>query len=170
MLNSFLLFLYSNRLVKQNTVYQHVLKTDDDTFVDVHKVIAELQKVDDWDWWSCFRIGWPVQRTGKWKEVLYNKKLYPPFPSGSGYVLKWNVIETIARHGKNLERNYQGEDVALGIWLEEFSFMRHIGTSCYWACNENCHENTCNAAQLSVQNMHTVWKNFKEHNKIVCEL
>lgn len=156
------------RLLKQNTVYQYVLKTDDDTFLDIHRVVEELQKGEDWDWWSCFRIGWPVQRTGKWKEIQYNKNVYPPFPSGSGYVVTWNIIKNITKHRKNLELNYQGEDVALGIWLEEFSLTSHIGTYCYWACNENIHENTCNAAQLNIEDMYTIWKNFKECDKIIC--
>lgn len=156
----------ANRLARQNTVYQYVLKTDDDTFVDIHKVSEELQKDEDWDWWSCFRTGWPIQRAGKWKETQYSKNVYPPFPSGAGYILTWNVIETIAKHTENLEKNFQGEDVALGIWIEKFNFTRHIGNRCYWACNEKCHENTCNAAQLSTEEMYTVWKNFKRYDKI----
>lgn len=68
------------------------MKTDDDTFIDIPKVKLELDKGLDWGWWSCFRVGWPVQRYGKWRETAFPQEKYPPFPSGAGYVLSRDAL------------------------------------------------------------------------------
>lgn len=70
----------------------YVLKTDDDTFIDTSAVISELKLSGEWDLWSCFRVGWPVQRFGRHRESAYLKKMYPTFPSGAGYVLSKNAL------------------------------------------------------------------------------
>uniref|UniRef100_A0A1B6GAZ9 Hexosyltransferase n=1 Tax=Cuerna arida TaxID=1464854 RepID=A0A1B6GAZ9_9HEMI len=154
-------------------VYKHhnvkyILKTDDDTFIDIPTVKVELNKHSDWDWWSCFRIGWPVHRRGKWRETVYQQEVYPPFPSGAGYVLSHHVLTWLNTRIETLSTKYQGEDVALGIWLEAMNASRHVGEACYWACNEKCHSHTCNAMQLTVEEMYQVWSDYKECGDKIC--
>lgn len=83
---------YSLSRVHTNVRAKYILKTDDDTFIDLKRVEAELDKTSGWDWWSCFRVGWPVHRYGKWREPEYQHELYPPFPSGAGYVLSQRAV------------------------------------------------------------------------------
>lgn len=64
---------------------------------------------------------------------------------------------------------YQGEDVAMGIWLEKFNAQRHVGEACYWACNKHCHVNTCNVMQLSVQDVYNMWEHYKTCGNKICK-
>ena len=60
-----------------------------------------------------------VHRTGQWAETHYTKSIYPPFPIGSsGHIVSRPVAQYIATHSKELF-NFQGEDVSIGIWLDE---------------------------------------------------
>ena len=67
-----------------------------------------------------------VQRKGKWKELHYKRLIYPPFPEGSsGYVVTRDIAVYVARN-KELLHNYQGEDVSLGIWMNEAPFSNTV--------------------------------------------
>jgi len=60
-----------------------------------------------------------VDKSGKWAEKVYTKSKYPNFPLGShGHCVSRTVAAYIAEH-KNALFNYQGEDVSIGIWLNE---------------------------------------------------
>ncbi|KAF6211191.1 hypothetical protein GE061_014306 [Apolygus lucorum] len=74
--------------------YDYILKTDDDVFLDVDAITDQLGKSSGWDWWSCFKVGWPAPNAGKWRDRLSPSKVYPPFPSGSGYVFRTDSLRT----------------------------------------------------------------------------
>ncbi|XP_054263762.1 UDP-GalNAc:beta-1,3-N-acetylgalactosaminyltransferase 2-like [Macrosteles quadrilineatus] len=156
------MFLFYKWLFKNYNV-NYVLKTDDDVFVDILKVQREIEKQIQWDWWSCFRIDWPVKRGGKWQETFnYKEEIYPPFPTGAGYVLSEKALDWLRYRLDTLSVEYQGEDVAMGIWLEGLEPTRHTGDACYWACVDQCHAHSCNTIQLSVADMYSVWNSYQE--------
>lgn len=107
--------------------YQFVLKTDDDTFIDILRVYKNLKKLNIKEeklwWWSYFREFWYVDKHGKWRGDNYRSRSYPPFPCGGGYVINKNIVDYIVRNLELLER-FQGEDVSLGIWLGGLSVIR----------------------------------------------
>ena len=62
--------------------------------------------------------------SGKWKEISQYPpgKEYPPFPLGSyGHVVTRPIVEYVTKYRLGL-LDYQGEDVSLGIWLDQVEF------------------------------------------------
>jgi len=59
-------------------------------------------------------------KKGKWKEDSHFKgRYYPKFPTGSwGHIVSRPVAEYVSENSEELYE-YQGEDVSLGIWLDE---------------------------------------------------
>ncbi|KAF5290773.1 hypothetical protein FQA39_LY14616 [Lamprigera yunnana] len=78
---------------------------------------------DDYDfknlqlYWGYFHGSAHVQSNGKWKEsnwILCD--YYLPYALGGGYILSKNLVTYIASNGNYL-RQYNSEDVSVGIWL-----------------------------------------------------
>lgn len=79
----------------------------------------------------------PVPRVGKWADALYPNAYYPFWPQGScGYVLSRVVAEYVA----NTEGlvYYQGEDVSVGIWLDESDLHTTWIHSQYFSNDRKC--------------------------------
>ncbi|KAG8239444.1 hypothetical protein J437_LFUL019180 [Ladona fulva] len=168
--------LYFMRWASRRKKFSYILKTDDDTFIDLKKVdksmhfahMATSYLVDNayynW-WWSSFRVGWPVESFGKWREDDYRSATYPPFPCGAGYVLSKDLVQFIVENSMRLHR-YQGEDVSLGIWLAGLMPKTSAsGPRCIWSCTANetaiC-SNLCNRPQLTVNEMYATWVSYKK--------
>jgi microcompartment protein CcmK/EutM len=98
---------------------QWILKTDDDSVVRVGTLEDYLVRTYDATKTTIIgeiNRGTGVPRSGKWKD-WYPKKRYPPWPRGSvGHVVSHEVAEYIATTELV---DYQGEDVSVGIWMDE---------------------------------------------------
>lgn len=144
-----------------------MLKTDDDVFLDVPKIVEELDgsnSESSWDWWSCFKIGWPAPNSGKWRDRLSKARTYPPFPSGSGYVIRMETVKKmLAHHYPDVP---VGEDVAVGLLADGLNLKPLEVSACYWSCNDKCSKSPCNAPQLAPERMKTVWQSFNVCNEI----
>ena len=110
------------RWASGNTKADWILKVDDDCFVHISKIIAIMRdsKLDTNSAPVVFGMiarDFAVLRAGKWAETDYHRDTYPPFPLGSaGYMVSRKIVNIIS----NLALpNYQGEDVSLGVWLDE---------------------------------------------------
>ncbi|XP_046387408.1 UDP-GalNAc:beta-1,3-N-acetylgalactosaminyltransferase 2-like [Ischnura elegans] len=168
--------LYFMKWASKRKKFHYILKTDDDTFVDLKKVEKSLVYTHmttsflfehahfNW-WWSSFRVWWPVDSFGKWREDEYRSSTYPPFPCGAGYVLSKDLVHYIADNSPRLHR-FQGEDVSVGIWLAGLlPKTSETGLGCIWSCSLNetqvC-SNLCNRPQLTVNEMYATWVSFKK--------
>jgi hypothetical protein len=167
-----------------NAEFSYLLKTDDDTFINIGEVLRTLKIAKKnqskkafthpgielrLHWWSSFREGWPVHSFGKWREDNYRSAMYPPFPCGAGYVLSEGVVQFLGNKAyKFLYQDFQGEDVSLGIWLAGVNPLRFTGDniSCTWACDGTCNPKACNRAQLSVDAMYQAWEGYKNCSNI----
>lgn len=141
-----------------NYKFSSLLKTDDDCFIHLSKVINELLNLKhkfgkNW-WWSRFRHNWIVNYFGKWKDFNYASAVYPAFPCGGGYVLSSDVVKWIALN-ENALYPYQGEDVSMGIWLSAIRLQKYEDNR--WNCEEGCQENSFNRVQLSIEDMYKIW-------------
>jgi galactosylxylosylprotein 3-beta-galactosyltransferase len=81
--------------------FQYVLKCDDDSFVQVDKVVSELQTIKLTKghslYWGFFNGRAQVKDIGKWKEsdwILCD--YYLPYALGGGYVLSQKLVHFIA--------------------------------------------------------------------------
>ncbi|KAK6640401.1 hypothetical protein RUM44_012094 [Polyplax serrata] len=127
--------------VLETEYFHYILKTDDDSFIDLLRVYNQLrlvsremdeemaltienkpngfiakQRLSKFWWWSFFREFWKVQHFGKWRESQYRSASYPTFPCGGGYVVNKGIVDYIASNAENLN-HFQGEDTSMGIWL-----------------------------------------------------
>nr|XP_032820717.1 UDP-GalNAc:beta-1,3-N-acetylgalactosaminyltransferase 2 isoform X2 [Petromyzon marinus]XP_032820718.1 UDP-GalNAc:beta-1,3-N-acetylgalactosaminyltransferase 2 isoform X2 [Petromyzon marinus] len=100
--------------------FRLLLKTDDDSFVDVAEVLrsAVLQGYDQTPglWWGSFRRNWAVDHAGKWAELSYPGPAYPAFACGAAYVLSADLVRWLSSNSDVLAA-YQGEDVSMGVWM-----------------------------------------------------
>jgi galactosylxylosylprotein 3-beta-galactosyltransferase len=91
-------FVWLDKTIKH---FQYLLKCDDDSFVQVDKVVSELQTIkltkDQSLYWGFFNGRAQVKETGKWKEsdwILCD--YYLPYALGGGYVLSKKLVHFIA--------------------------------------------------------------------------
>lgn len=80
--------------------FEYLLKCDDDTFVDIPRVIGELEHAPkNKFYWGYFDGDAHIKRAGKWKEtgwILCDK--YLPYALGGGYVLSKDLIVYIVNN------------------------------------------------------------------------
>jgi hypothetical protein len=112
-----------------------VLKVDDDFFVRIDKFETLLQ--EQFDASKAILVGGDIRKQhnahtgGKWKELPQFPRgaLYPPFPLGSyGHAVTRPIVDYVATYQDALF-DYQGEDVSLGIWLQQSSSESTTSTS-----------------------------------------
>lgn len=97
--------LLSRKLLKafvsvHNLNFEYLLKCDDDTFVDIPKIINELKHApSNKFYWGYFDGNAHIKRAGKWKEtgwILCDK--YLPYALGGGYVLSKDLVMYIVNN------------------------------------------------------------------------
>ena len=136
----------------------HVMKTDDDCWVNVKGISQRINKHHQnsmW-WWGHFRRSWPVERHGKWRESLYPSPVYPTFACGSANIVSRDIHIWLSNHLNRL-RHFQGEDVSMGIWLAGLEV--HLEDDIAWSCDETCQQDSLVIAQLTPKEIWTYWNN-----------
>jgi len=128
-------------LLSKNFPSLYLLKCDDDSFVRLDKIFAELEtrerevsgklsseKRACW-YWGYFDGRAPIQEKGKWKEknayLLCDN--YLPYALGGGYVISKQCTDFI-RNNRHILKPYMNEDVTIGTWLSAISTQRHHDT------------------------------------------
>jgi hypothetical protein len=97
-----------------------IVKADDDMFVRIDSLEHYLRKYNSNIPMLLGKIVpfSPVSRQGKWAEVDYEADFYPYWSQGSaGHVVSRATAKYIVDTSPTLHR-YQGEDVSIGIWLD----------------------------------------------------
>lgn len=116
--------------VERTLNFDFLLKTDDDSFVNL-PVLAE----DLWQYhqqlnkgrvegqltpqlyWGFFNGRAQIKSGGQWKETNYNLcDRFLPYALGGGYVLSRGLVQFIARNAHRLTV-FRSEDVSIGTWL-----------------------------------------------------
>ncbi|KZC08806.1 PREDICTED: beta-1,3-galactosyltransferase 6 [Dufourea novaeangliae] len=114
--------LYALKEVYEYYDFDFLMKSDDDTFILVHKILKELEK---WEskgtrkelYWGFFNGKAQVKRSGPWKETDWILcDYYLPYALGGGYVLSYNLVKFIALN-MDILKLHKAEDVSVGLWL-----------------------------------------------------
>ncbi|XP_064863849.1 UDP-GalNAc:beta-1,3-N-acetylgalactosaminyltransferase 2 [Oncorhynchus nerka] len=140
-----------------NAAFDLLLKTDDDCYIDVDKV---LMKIDHKGlkrhnfWWGNFRQSWAVDRIGKWQELEYASPAYPAFACGSGYVASRDLVQWLASNAEQLKA-YQGEDVSMGIWMAAVGPQKYQDAG--WLCEKDCYQDMLSSPQHSPEELRSLW-------------
>nr|ACF84612.1 unknown [Zea mays] len=108
---------------------KYVMKCDDDTFVGLDSVMAEVKKIPDGKSFYLGNMNYyhrPL-REGKWA-VSYEewpREEYPPYADGAGYVVSSDIANFVASGMENGRLNlFKMEDVSMGMWVGQFNFNR----------------------------------------------
>ncbi|XP_070535643.1 beta-1,3-galactosyltransferase 1-like [Ptychodera flava] len=104
-----------------------MLKTDDDTFVNYRNLVSLLESSPRRNvTLGHLMDGLPPVRKGRSKwympPQLFPKKIYPPFLSGTGYVMSWDVVQ-MTYNISLYTRLLHLEDVYVGICLEKLKII-----------------------------------------------
>jgi hypothetical protein len=127
----------------RNCTIDFVLTTDDDTYVRLDRLHAQLSsapaRLSELIYWGFFNYGSPrtqlppdvqdvsnlkVQRAIKWSDPLFNGTCYPPYALGSAYALAMPLVSRIVHHydlhyAARAQVPSRMEDAATGIYLDD---------------------------------------------------
>jgi Galactosyltransferase. len=128
---SFLSILY-NYLMKNNSQVEYLVKTDDDSYVNMEELEKALLQDDEKNepidyWGKCHKEAWKPHRNHEipWQKKwyisfeTYPEPEYPPYCQGAGIALSRRFLECAVgqRHVENI-RYMPNEDVAVGMLAE----------------------------------------------------
>lgn len=116
--------------------FKYLLKCDDDTYVNIDLLAAELFAYDqllgqqNYEpnpkpelYWGYFNGKANIKRGGKWQESNFKGcDLYSPYALGGGYVISVGIAKYIYENWEILSP-FVSEDVSMGVWLGP---LRHV--------------------------------------------
>lgn len=107
--------------VLEHTNAKWLVKIDDDNVARIPNLVKLLNMYNSSDFvvlgWIRRNLG--VPRGGKYADPEYYKSKYPPFANGAeGHAVTRGVAHAVVSYNGF---EYQGEDVSLGIWLDEMN-------------------------------------------------
>eukprot|EP00979_Chaetoceros_neogracilis_P004689 scaffold814_cov248-Chaetoceros_neogracile.AAC.9 len=126
---SFLSIIY-NRIMNTNPVIQYLLKTDDDSYINVqklHQVLIDSNWDETVDYWGKCHEGRKPHRNQKveWQKKwfisydIYPEPEYPPYCQGAGFALSRHFLDCAVGQGHIARVRYMpNEDVAVGMLAE----------------------------------------------------
>jgi hypothetical protein len=120
-----------------NCSIDFVLKTDDDSYVRVDRLLQHLRAEPDGDslYWGFFNLGSKktrvdgiahtsvnsAQRAAKWLDPVFNGTHYAPYALGAGYALSLALVTRIVNHATRRDDAAppsRMEDAATGLYLD----------------------------------------------------
>ncbi|XP_071494468.1 beta-1,3-galactosyltransferase 6-like [Diadema antillarum] len=154
-----------------NVDYSFVLKVDDDSFVRLDMVLAELQgKNREKFFWGFFDGRARVHRAGKYAEtdwVLCDR--YLPYAKGGGYVLSSDLVQFVSDNSRYLKK-YKGEDVSLGSWLAAVEVNREHDTRFDTEYkSRGCSNSYLITHKQSPEDMRQKWLNYKRTGRLCAQ-
>lgn len=136
--------LHTLTLVYREMDFHFLVKVDDDSYVQVNKLVSALRKMGCPGrlFWGYFMGCAMPELKGKWSELhWFICPHYIPYAMGGGYVLSQRLIQLLARFSEKLLL-YQNEDVTMGAWMVPYDIERlhelRFNTEGYsHGCNNN---------------------------------
>lgn len=157
---------------------KYIMKTDDDAFVRIDEVLSSLkEKASNGLVYGqiSFESAPHRDKDNKWyiKPEEWPHSSYPPWPHGPGYIISRDVAKFIVqRHRRRDLMLFKLEDVALGIWVEQFKREDHkveyISDDRFNIAG--CESNYILAHYQSPRNILCLWEKLqKDHEPECCE-
>ncbi|XP_060212848.1 hydroxyproline O-galactosyltransferase GALT3 [Lycium barbarum] len=157
---------------------KYVMKTDDDAFVRIGEVLSSLKGKDPNGLLYggiSFESAPHREKENKWyiSPEEYPPPSYPPWAHGPGYIISRDIAKFIVQgHQERELMLFKLEDVAVGIWVEEF---RRKGHKVQYVHDERFYNAGCESGYILAhyQNPRMVlclWEKLqKEHEPNCCE-
>ncbi|PON93110.1 Glycosyl transferase [Trema orientale] len=155
---------------------KYIMKTDDDAFVRIDEVLASLKtKASDGLLYGriSFESSPQREKDNKWyiSDEEWPHALYPPWAHGPGYVISRDIAKFIVRgHQERDLQLFKLEDVAMGIWIEQFKKsgqeMHYINDERFF--NAGCESNYILAHYQSPRLVLCLWEKLQKEQKPIC--
>ncbi|PUZ37521.1 hypothetical protein GQ55_9G126500 [Panicum hallii var. hallii] len=154
---------------------KYVMKCDDDTFVRLDSVMAEVKKISDDKSFYLGNMNYfhrPL-REGKWA-VSYEEwpiEEYPPYADGAGYIVSSDIANFVASEMEKGRLNlFKMEDVSMGMWVGRFNSS---GNAVAYAhsprfCQSGCADDYLTAHYQSPAQMVCLWEKLRQGRPQCC--
>ncbi|XP_061360260.1 hydroxyproline O-galactosyltransferase GALT3 [Gastrolobium bilobum] len=157
---------------------KYIMKTDDDAFVRIDEVLSSLKgKPSDGLLYGLISSKSSPHRDkgSKWyiSEKEWPHATYPPWAHGPGYVISRDIAKFIVHgHQERKLKLFKLEDVATGIWIEQFKNggkeVHYVNDERFY--NAGCESNYILAHYQSPRMVLCLWEKLqKEHQPVCCE-
>ncbi|TYJ45548.1 hypothetical protein E1A91_A02G064500v1 [Gossypium mustelinum] len=157
---------------------KYIMKTDDDAFVRIDEVLSSLkEKPSNGLLYGLIEFDSSPHREkdSKWyiSDEEWPHSSYPPWAHGPGYIISRDVAKFIVQGHKERElKLFKLEDVAMGIWIEEFKRsgreVHYITDDRFY--NAGCESNYILAHYQGPRMVLCLWEKLqKEHQAYCCE-
>ncbi|CAN4107097.1 unnamed protein product [Withania somnifera] len=157
---------------------KYVMKTDDDAFVRIDEVLSSLKGKDPNGLLYggiSFESAPHRDKENKWyiSPEEYPPSSYPPWAHGPGYIISRDIAKFIVQgHQERELMLFKLEDVAVGIWVEEFRRKDHkvqyVNDERFY--NAGCESGYILAHYQTPRMVLCLWEKLrKEHEPNCCE-
>ncbi|KAK6913634.1 Galectin, carbohydrate recognition domain [Dillenia turbinata] len=155
---------------------RYIMKTDDDAFVRIDEVLSCLkEKASSGLLYGRISFDSAPNRDkgGKWyiSAQEWPKGSYPPWAHGPGYIISQDIAKFIVQgHQEGSLKPFKLEDVAMGIWIEEFkrsgSAVNYVTDDRFY--NAGCESNYILAHYQGPRLLLCLWEKLQKENKAEC--
>ncbi|XP_057828010.2 beta-1,3-galactosyltransferase GALT1 [Cryptomeria japonica] len=156
---------------------QYIMKTDDDTFVRVDAVLSAVTNTGTKKGLlyglMSFESHPHRSQDSKWyiSREEYSQDSYPPWAHGPGYIISKDIAEFVIRgHQEKHLKLFKLEDVAMGIWIEEYKKsgqdIHYINDDKFF--NMGCERDYIIAHYQGPAKMICLWRKLRQGSGPVC--
>ncbi|CAL4943789.1 unnamed protein product [Urochloa decumbens] len=154
---------------------KYVMKCDDDTFVRLDSVMAEVKKISDGKSLYLGNMNYyhrPL-RDGKWA-VSYEEwpqEEYPPYADGAGYIVSSDIANFVAFDMEKGRLNlFKMEDVSMGMWVGRFNSSDNAVAYVHSPkfCQSGCVDDYLTAHYQSPAQMVCLWEKLRQERPQCC--
>lgn len=157
---------------------KYIMKTDDDAFVRIDEILLHLkEKSSDALLYGLvsFESNPHREKDNKWyiSDEEWPHQSFPPWAHGPGYIISRDIAKFIVRgHEERDLMLFKLEDVAVGIWINQFKNLGHevqyINDDRFF--NAGCEQNYILAHYQNPRMVLCLWETLKkEHEPNCCE-
>ncbi|KAK3146421.1 hypothetical protein QOZ80_3BG0265840 [Eleusine coracana subsp. coracana] len=155
---------------------KYVMKCDDDTFVRLDSLMAEVKKIPEGKSFYLGNMNYyhrPL-REGKWA-VSYEEwpfEAYPPYADGAGYIFSSNTANFVVSEMEKGKLNlFKMEDVSMGMWVGKFNSssrnaMEYVHNDKF--CQSGCEDGYLTAHYQSPVQMVCLWEKLGQGSPHCC--
>lgn len=157
---------------------KYIMKTDDDAFVRIDEVLTSLKgKASNGLLYGLISFDSEPHRNKDSKWFISSEEWphasYPPWAHGPGYIISRDIGKFIVQgHQERELKLFKLEDVAMGIWIEQFKKsgqeVHYINDDRFY--NAGCESNYILAHYQGPRKVLCLWEKLqKEHQANCCE-
>ncbi|XP_042381444.1 hydroxyproline O-galactosyltransferase GALT3-like [Zingiber officinale] len=155
---------------------KYIMKTDDDAFVRIDEILSNLKRTaskallygqisfessphrDEDSKWFISPEEWPDE-------------FYPPWAHGPGYIISRDIAKFIVQgHQERYLRLFKLEDVAMGIWIQEYNRSAHevnyVNDDRFH--NDGCEPNYILAHYQMPRLLLCLWEKLQKEQEAIC--